>query len=68
MYSNFAITNTIIFNSFKYSSISNSSDGSEDDNFRVYEDREKGNEINQFENNVKLYLDDDYETSSESDE
>ena len=51
-YSNFSITNKIIFNSFKYSSISNSLDGNEDDNFRGYEDREKGNEINQIENNV----------------
>ena len=37
-YSDSAIANEIIFNSFKYSVISNSLDGSEDYQFRGYKD------------------------------
>ena len=37
-YSDSVITNETIFNPFKYSWINNSLDGSEDDQFRRYED------------------------------
>ena len=36
---------------------------------KILEDTKiEGNEINQIENNVELYLNDDYETRNESDE
>ena len=54
--------------SIKYSGISNSLDLSEDDQFRGYEDIEKGNEIIQIENDEDEYLDDDYVISIDSDE
>ena len=47
----------MIFNSFKYSRISNSLDESEDNQFREYENIEKGNDIAKIENDDKLYLD-----------
>ena len=50
---------------FKYSGISNSLDGGEDDNLEVR--RYEKNKINQNENNDELYLD-DYLTSRNSDE
>ena len=61
-----AITNKTIFNSFKYSWISNSLDENEDGQFRGYEDIEKGNEIIQ----IQIESDDDYDylASSNSDE
>ena len=66
-YSDSIITNEMIFNSFKFSGISSSLDGSEDDEFRGYEHLEKGNEIVELENDEALDQDDDYVTSSESD-
>ena len=50
----------MIFNSFKYSWISNSLDGSKDDQFREYEDIEKRNEIIRIKNDdyvESIYLD-----------
>ena len=47
----------MIFNSFKYSLISSSLDGTEDGKFRGYEDIEKGNEIIKIDNDDVLYLD-----------
>ena len=44
-HSHSVITSEIIFNTFKYSRISHSLDGNEDDQFREYKDIEKGNEI-----------------------
>ena len=67
-YSDSIITNEMIFNSFKFSGISSSFDGSEDDQFRGYEHLEKGNEIVELENDEALDQDDDYVTSSESDQ
>ena len=49
----------MVFNSFKYSRISNSLDGRGDDLFRWYEDIDKRYEIIQFQNDDELYLDDD---------
>ena len=40
----------MIFNSFKYSGVSCSSDASEDDMFRCNEDLEKGSETIEIEN------------------
>ena len=57
----------MIFNSFTFSWISSSLDGSEDDEFRGYENLEKGNEIVELENDEALDQDEDYVTSSESD-
>ena len=57
----------MIFNSFKFSGISSSFDGSEEDQFRGYEHLEKGNEIVKLENGEALDQDDDHVTSSESD-
>ena len=48
-YSEFIIANEMTLNTFKYSETSNSLDGSEDDQFRGYEDIEQGNEIIQIE-------------------
>ena len=45
-----AITNLMIFNSFKYSGISCSLDGSEEDMFQGYEDFENGRETIEIEN------------------
>ena len=55
----------MIFNSFKYSGISSSLDGSEDGQFRGYEDIWKENEIIQIEND-DLNLYDDYVARSDS--
>ena len=43
--SDFIITNEIIFNSLKFSGISSSLDGSEDDQFRGYEYLEKATKL-----------------------
>ena len=66
-YSDSIITNEMIFYSFKFSGISSSLDGSEDDEFRGYEHLEKDNEFVKLENDEALDQDDDYITSSESD-
>ena len=55
----------MIFNSFKYSGISNSLNGNEDDQFRGYEDIVRGNEITKIGNHYELYK--DFDTSSDSD-
>ena len=44
----------MIFNSFKFAEISSELDGSQDDQFRDYEDLEKGNEIIELENEKVL--------------
>ena len=62
------VANKMIFNSFKFSGIGNSLDDSEDDRFKGHEDLEKWDEIIHIENDDKLYLDDDYATSIDSDE
>ena len=51
----------MIFNTFKYSGVGNSLDGSEDDQLRGYQDIEKGNKIIQTENDY-------YVTNSDSNE
>ena len=65
-YSDSIIANEMIFNSFKFSGISSSLDGSEDDQFRGYEHLEKGNKIVELENDEALDQNDDYVTSNES--
>ena len=62
------VANKMIFNSFKYSGISNLLDDCEDDEFRWNEHLEKWNEIIHIENDDELYLDDDYVTSIDSGE
>ena len=57
----------MILNSFKYSGISNSLNGSEDYQFRGNEDIDKGSKIIQIEND-ELYLNDDYVASIDSHE
>ena len=54
-YSDFVKVNEIIFNSFKYSGISNSLNGGEDGQFRGCKDIEKRNDIIQIENDDELY-------------
>ena len=56
----------MIFNSFKYSGISYSLDGSEDDMFRGYEDLEKGSEIIKIENEEGSDQEDQYIASRSS--
>ena len=58
----------MISNSFKYSRISNELDGSEDHQFRGYEDLEKRNEIIELENKKAIDQEDDYGTSNGSDQ
>ena len=53
----------MIFNSFKYSGISCSLDGSQDDMFRGYEDLEKEDETIEIENEERSDQEDEYITS-----
>ena len=66
-YSDFVLTNEIVFNTFKYSRIINSLDWSEDDQFKGYEDIIKKWDYSNWNDN-ELYLVDDYVTSSDKDE
>ena len=58
----------MIFISFKYSGIRNSFNGNEDIQFRGYGDIVRRNKITKIENHDELYLDNDYVTSSDSDQ
>ena len=62
------ITNQIIFNSFKYAGISSELVGSEDHQFRGYEDLDKGYETIKLESEETLDQEDDYVISNGSDQ
>ena len=64
--SEFVITNEMMFDSFKYSGISSSFDGSEDDMFLGYVDLEKGSETIEIENEEGSDQEDEYIISSSS--
>ena len=62
-YPDYVMTNEIILNSFKYADISSELDGSQDNEFRGFENLEKENETILLENEESLDQKDDYEIS-----
>ena len=62
-YSDSIISNEMILNSFKYAGISNELGGSQDHQFRGYENIEKGYKAKELKNEETLYHEDDYVAS-----